>query len=510
MGKSDHNLVYLQPVYKPLVCRQPAVSRTVRKWSDETNEALKDCFETTMWEELCNNHGENIDNLTVCITDYINFCVENTVPSRTVRCFSNNKPWINPDIKTLLKEKKRIFKSGNKEDLRNVQRELRRKIREGKACYRRKMEDQLQQNNVSDVWKGLKTITGHKESNSQVEGDLKWVNDLNLFFNRFDQPLSPTSTQFPLLKPPLSACIADCSSPIILCTAINSQPTHNTPNSPSLLIPPSPHSNQYTMFLTEAQVRLELRKTKVKKATGPDGISSRLLNTCADQLCGILLYIFELSLKLGKVPQLWKTSCVVPVPKTSRPKDLGDYRPVALTSHLMKILERLVLTHMRPLVSPLMDPLQFAYQPGTGVEDAVIFLLNRAISHLEKAGSTVRVMFFDFSSAFNTIQPTLLRDKMMYMGVDHNLCSWILDYLTDRLQYVRIRDCESDMVVCNTGVPQGTVLAPFLFTIYTADFKFNSSTCHLQKFSDDSAIVGLISDDDDREYKVLIQDFVDW
>lgn len=78
-----------------------------------------------------------------------------------------------------------------------------------------------------------------------------------------------------------------------------------------------------------------------------------------------------------------------------------------------------------------MDPLQFAYQPGTGVEDAVIFFLNRAISHLEKAGSTVRVMFFDFSSAFNTIQPTLLRDKMMYMGVDHHLCSWILDYLTD-------------------------------------------------------------------------------
>lgn len=65
MGKSDHNLVYLQPVYKPLVCRQPAVSRTVRKWSDETNEALKDCFETTMWEELCNNHDNHERILTI-------------------------------------------------------------------------------------------------------------------------------------------------------------------------------------------------------------------------------------------------------------------------------------------------------------------------------------------------------------------------------------------------------------------------------------------------------------
>ncbi|XP_060718894.1 uncharacterized protein LOC132840862 isoform X1 [Tachysurus vachellii] len=93
LGRSDHNLVYLQPVYKPLVCRQPAASRTVRTWSDETTEALKDCFETTMWEELCNPHGEDIDNLTDC--------VENTVPTRTVRCFPNNKLWINPDIKTL-------------------------------------------------------------------------------------------------------------------------------------------------------------------------------------------------------------------------------------------------------------------------------------------------------------------------------------------------------------------------------------------------------------------------
>ncbi|KAK3565819.1 hypothetical protein QTP86_015560, partial [Hemibagrus guttatus] len=77
-------------------------------------------------------------------------------------------------------------------------------------------------------------------------------------------------------------------------------------------------------------------------------------------------------------------------------------------------LERLVLTHLRPLGNPSMNPHQFSYQPGRSVEDAVIFLLNRALSHLEKAGSTVRVMFFYFSSAFNTIQPALLRDKLEY------------------------------------------------------------------------------------------------
>ena len=215
-----------------------------------------------------------------------------------------------------------------------------------------------------------------------------------------------------------------------------------------------------------------------------------------------------MSLKLGKVPLLWKTSCVVPVPKIPHPKDFNSYRPVALTSHLMKTLEQLVLVHLRPLVGPFMDPFQFAYQPGN-LDDTIIVLQDRALSHLEKPGSTVRIMFFDFSSAFNTIQPALLGDKLELAGVNQHLTSWILDYLTNRPQYVRTRDYVSDTITCSTGAPQGTVLAPFLFTLYTADFYHQSPHCHLQKFSDDSAIVGLIRDGD-RAYRKLIQDFVDW
>lgn len=113
------------------------MTHTVRKWSEEVEEALRDCFEKTIWDVLVNDHGEDINSLTHCITDYINFCVENTVPSQTIRCFSNNKPWITPDIKVLLREKKRVFRSGNKEELKIVQRELRKKIRDGKCSYKK-------------------------------------------------------------------------------------------------------------------------------------------------------------------------------------------------------------------------------------------------------------------------------------------------------------------------------------------------------------------------------------
>jgi len=77
------------------------------------------------------------------------------------------------------------------------------------------------------------------------------------------------------------------------------------------------------------------------------------------------------------------------------------------------------------------DPLQFAYHPGVGVEDAIIYLLQRAPSHLDKAGSLMRIMFFDFASAFNTVQTALLRKKLQKIQVDAATTTWITDYLTN-------------------------------------------------------------------------------
>ncbi|KAL7838871.1 hypothetical protein AOLI_G00272750 [Acnodon oligacanthus] len=116
--------------------------------------------------------------------------------------------------------------------------------------------------------------------------------------------------------------------------------------------------------------------------------------------------------------QQWETPASREIPKMLRPSDVKNYRPVALTSHVMKTMERVVLDQLRPVVQPFLDPLQFAYQPRLGVEDAIIYLLKRVYAHLDKPASTVRVMLSDFSSAFNTIWPGLLGEKLTVMQGD--------------------------------------------------------------------------------------------
>ena len=90
------------------------------------------------------------------------------------------------------------------------------------------------------------------------------------------------------------------------------------------------------------------------------------------------------------------------------------------------------------------------------------------------------------------------------------MISWTTDYLTGRPQFVHLGSVLSDVVGSDTGAPQGTVLPPFLFTLYTTDFQYNSESCHLQKFSDDSAVVWCLRGGDEGEYRALVGDFVEW
>ncbi len=135
-----------------------------------------------------------------------------------------------------------------------------------------------------------------------------------------------------------------------------------------------------------------------------------------------LLWIFNRSLELCEVPSCFKCSTIIPVPKKPQITGVNDYRPVALTSVVMKSFERLVLAHLKDSTGTLLDPLQFAYRANRSVDDAVNMGLHFILQHLDRPGTYARILFVDFSSAFNTIIPYTLQNKLTQLSVPTSIC----------------------------------------------------------------------------------------
>jgi hypothetical protein len=156
-----------------------------------------------------------------------------------------------------------------------------------------------------------------------------------------------------------------------------------------------------------------------------------------------------------------------------------------------------------------MDPMQFAYKKARGTDDACAVLTHLINQHLETQGTYARLLYVDFSSAFNTMLPSVLTEKLLAMGVAPSLCQWILSYLRNRTQRVRIGSNLSTCIYTNIGAPQGCVLSPVLFTLYTNQHRGDAEHTFIIKYADDTAIIGLMNKDrNEYHYRRAIEEFV--
>ncbi len=164
---------------------------------------------------------------------------------------------------------------------------------------------------------------------------------------------------------------------------------------------------------------------------------------------------------------------MIPVPKKPTITGLNDYRPVALTSVVMK-----------DITGPLLYIHKLAYRANRSVNDAVNMGLYCVLQHLDRPGAYVRIISVVFSLAFSTIIPNLLLPKLTQLSVPSSVCKWITSFLTDRQQRVRLGEYTSSTRTISTGAPQGCVLSPRLFSLYTNDCTSKVPTVKLLKFGD--------------------------
>ena len=451
--------------------------KTVKNWTRDSMECLRASFDCTVWDMFYECHGSDVNELTDVVSSYIAFNVEKEIPTKEIRVFSNNKPWVTKDLKQVLNKKKRVFFEGTAEGKKQVNKEVKSAIRKAKETYKNKIESKFVGGNFRAAWQGIKNMAAvNNVSDRSGRVSLSGVSDedlpdvLNSHFTRFER--HDFSSELLQLKQSL---VSDKS-----------------------------------VIIDEDRVEKCLKKTNVRKAPGPDGICGRTLKCCSQQLSGVFRHLFQTSVDTGIVPSAWKHSTVIPIPKKSNPKQPNDFRPVALTSLVMKTFERIVRSFILSVVEPCLDPLQFAYRAGKGVEDAQIFILEKLYSHLETQNAHARLLFADFSSAFNLMQPHILLHKLTSsFNLAPQLVLWIADFLSNRSQHVFVNGHFSNLMITNTGSPQGCCLSPLLYILYTDDCRSSHERRFLVKFADDSALLSLLYGAE-HDHGPALSDFVSW
>ena len=362
-------------------------------------------------------------------------------------------------------------------EFHNNKRIVRRQIRAAKNVYREKIEKNFKDKNPKNAWKGVKTFcsinTKKEQSSDKLSHD--FIHDLNVFFCRFND--DEIYKEF-----------------IALVEELRAQ-----------------HAIDRSFTISAHDVLVKLGNIQSRKAGGPDNISPKVLKHCRHSLCNIIQYIFQKCVDRGVFPKAWKLSKVIPIPKVKHPVEPNHFRPIALTSILSKCFEKFILDYVKLKAAKLYDNHQFAYRAAMSTDDALCCFIHHVTSHLnENCTNIVRCLFLDFSSAFNTINPVLLINKLMNILGLNNMLTIIADFLSDRSQFVEVNGVKSDCKLTNIGTPQGCILSPILFSLYTADLKSNNKSIKLLKFADDTALIGQIKNDEHGLFLAEIQNVVRW
>ncbi len=200
-------------------------------------------------------------------------------------------------------------------------------------------------------------------------------------------------------------------------------------------------------------VRRSLSRINARKAPGPDNIPGCVLRDCATHWC--LHRHFQHLTKPGCCPHMLQS-----YHHHSSPEEvisiLLQWLPSSSThsySHEVLWTASHATHQTTSVLPPSLDPFQFAYRSNRSTDDAIATALHPALTHLDKTDTYVRLLFIDFSSAFNTIIPQQLIHKLVQLGLNTSLCNWLLDFLTGRPQTVRVGSNTSSTITLNTGVP---------------------------------------------------------
>lgn len=224
-------------------------------------------------------------------------------------------------------------------------------------------------------------------------------------------------------------------------------------------------------------------------SAGPDGLTATFVKLCCPYLLPFLVNIVNSVILQGKFPSVWKKATVIPVPKVASPSVFSELRPISILSVLSKIMEKIMEAQLREHINKhdILPPTQSGFRPGYSCSTALLCITDD-IFQASDEGNLTALALLDFSKAFDTIDHEILVGILKSCGVSGGAVDLLSSYLENRSQQVRLNGITSSSRIVTTGVPQGSILGPLLFTVYTSNFHRFIKHAKIHMYADDTQV----------------------
>jgi hypothetical protein len=342
------------------------------------------------------------------------------------------------------------------------------KIRNNNTRHHRQADNVALQERINNLIRENQIRAVNNDNNSKKAGSRDWWNTVNRITGRKNQSIPVSS----LIDPDIINSHFQ---------TINTDANYSSPK--PLLI--SEHIQVPT--IDEHTVRSFLSCQK-RTAPGPDEFPYWFWRDYSNHLAPVITKIFNSSIRLQVVPNLWKLANVLPIPKETPLVECDQLRPISLTNIIMRIFEKLVLKQeLSSIMNLTVGNDQFAYKEKHNTTMALIKCYHNWVKWLDEDADFVRVFSFDFSKAFDTVPHHIVCSKLASLDINPYIINWIINFLGNRKQRVVVDGITTQFLSINRGVPQGSVLGPVLFALMVNDIRpVHPETNLLVKFADDT------------------------
>ena len=374
-GISDHDMVVTDIDTKAFYVKQP--KRKCYVFSRANWTGLKDSIleiSKTIHKMIKDN--KSVEDVWTCFKSDVMKEVDKFIPSK-LKGGRSRTPWINSDIKRMLKKKHRLFQQARKtqhwDNYRNFQRECKRAIRKAEYTYVNNIIDEgLRENNTKPFWQYVKSKKQDNIGVAPLKDKCGLVSD------------SKSKAKI-LLKQFQSVFTPEDGSPL---------PTMDSQDYPEIK----------NITINTLGVLKLLKAINPSKACGPDMLPNLILKDCAEEIAPILSEIFQLSINTGELPTDWKKANISCVYKKGDKHLASNYRPVSLTSVCCKLLEHIICHHLMNHFDShgILTNLNHGFRSGYSCETQLLTTTNDLLT-LYDQGKQIDMAILDFSKAFDTV-----------------------------------------------------------------------------------------------------------